>query len=633
MSGVFGIVDFAALRIEPEAFRRMAESAAYRAPGGIGYRFLGEAGLAFLALHPEEGGLEQPLLDPQRQVCALFDGRLDNRPDLIARLAPRGGADASDAALLLAAYLEWGEACTDHLLGDFALAVWDAARRLLFCAVDPLGIKPLHYARVGSLVCFASDAVQVLAHPSVPDGYNEREIAAYLTSQCEDPERSFFAAVHKLGPGQRLTANPEGIRVERYWYPRPAEVRYSRDEDYAAHFRDLFQRSVTDRLRGAGSFVAVAMSGGLDSTAVAALAQRSSGARVRAYTFVFDRLTECDERSYSRAMTEELGLEVEPIKAESLWSLESQRSLPLSPDTPFIGWRTCHQEIFCRMVKQGSFVLLMGHGGDDLLGGSSLVYAERLRRGDLRAVLEVARHAKSRNESLLRVFYRHFGRPHLPAAADRLLRSTLNPRQGAPLRSLLQPDFASRTGLLGSKEALQVPRMFENPARQQIYANLVGVPWYWRLANWYDRSAASFGIEVRHPFLDRRLLEYVLAIPGEQLFRLGSSKNLLRRSMTGILPDRIRLRVGKTRFTAFLDSRVRERASGEIRELVRAPLAAELGVLDGERFQAAYGAFLVGGTDESRRSLWYAITLEIWLRRYEAIRNRRREALVSWSAA
>ena len=102
------------------------------------------------------------------------------------------------------------------------------------------------------------------------------------------------------------------------------------------------------------------MSGGLDSTSVAALAQRTPGPGVRAYTFVFDRLPECDERAYSQAMTEELGLEVEPIEAERLWSLESQASLPLSPDTPFLGWRTCYQEILRRMAHGGSRVLLDG---------------------------------------------------------------------------------------------------------------------------------------------------------------------------------------------------------------------------------------------------------------------------------
>ncbi|MBW8873573.1 MAG: hypothetical protein JF614_01300 [Acidobacteria bacterium] len=626
MSGLCGVVDFAAPRIEPENLRSMAESSSYRAPGGIGYLFLREAGLAYQALQaPAEGAsLDQPLLEPHHQICLVMDGRLDNRSELIDRLGPAGGRSTSDAGLLLAAYLQWGIECTDHLLGDFAFALWDAPRRRLLCAVDPLGIKPLHYARAGSLFCFASDAVQVLQHPAVPDGYDEREIAAYLASQAEAPDRSFFAAIQKLAPGHRLIAASGVLRVERYWSPGNGEVRYSRDEEYAAHFRELLQRSVADRLRDAGAFAGIAMSGGLDSTSVAALSRRASGSGTRAYTFVFDRFPECDERTYSRAMTEEQGLDVEPVEAERLWSLESQAALPHSPDTPFVGWRTCYQEIFRQMAAHGSRVLLMGHGGDDLLRGSSLVYAERLRRGELAAVREVVRHARRRRQPVLRSLYRHFGRPHLPASIDRRLRSALGKHEVA-LSSFIHPDFVLRTRI----ERPRPPKT----ARQEVHANLVQIPWYWRLANWHDRNAASFGMEVRHPFLDRRLFEYVLAIPGEQLFRLGCTKNLLRRAMAGVLPERIRLRESKTRFTRFLDFVVLERASGEIQELLKAPRSADLGILDGEGLRSAYLGFVRGRTDESRRALWYAINLEIWLRRCEALRDDRRRNVRVTSAA
>jgi asparagine synthase (glutamine-hydrolysing) len=362
------------------------------------------------------------------------------------------------------------------------------------------------------------------------------------------------------------------------------------------------------------------MSGGLDSTSVAALAHRAPGSSVRAYTFVFDRLAACDERTYSRAMTEELGLQVEPVEAELLWSLESRSALPQSPDTPFVGWHTCYREILRRMASRGSRVMLMGHGGDDLLRGSSLVYAERLRQGDLPAVREVARHARGRRESVLRALYRHFARPHLPSGIDQALRSALGRRKDR-LPAWIHPDFARRTRLAKGPRAPR--RSFASPARHETYAHLVGLPWYWRLANWHDRNAAAFGIEVRSPFLDRRLFEYVLAIPGEQLFRLDVTKGLLRRSMRGILPERIRSRQGKTRFTPFLDSVLRERAAGEITELLRSPRAVDLGIFDGDRLQSAYFDFL-GGTDESRRDLWYAITLEIWLRRGEVIRESRR---------
>jgi asparagine synthase (glutamine-hydrolysing) len=580
MSGLFGIVSFAALRIEPNELRALAAAASYRAPGGIGYRCLGEAGLAHLAR--DSGDQEQPLFDSAGQVCGVLDGRLDNRAELIAQLAPAEGPAASDARLLLAAYLRWGEACTDHLLGDFAFALWDADRHRLLCAVDPLGIKPLHFARAGTVLCFASDAAQVLAHPAVPDGYDETEIAAYLASHCEDRERTFFAAVRRLAPGQRLIAEAGGLRVERYWDPRPTAIRYARDEEYAGHFRELLQGAVTHRLRDAGGSVAVAMSGGLDSTSVAALARRASGpGGVRAYTFAFDRLSECDERAYSRAMTEELGLEVEAVDAERLWSLESRVDVPFSPDTPFLGWRTCYQEIFRRMAEQGMRVLLTGHGGDDLLRGSSLIYAERLRRGDWGAVREVARHARGLGKPVGRAFYDYFGRPHL------------RPRE-------------------------------RWSSSREVRSGLMETPWYWRVANWHERSSAVAGVEVRHPFLDRRLFEYVLAIPGEQLFRLAGYKNLLRRSMSGILPEMIRSRGGKTRFTSFLDFVLLGKAADEIQELLQAPRSADLGMLDKDRLRSAYQGLATGRRDVSRRALWYAITLEIWLRRWEVIRKSRR---------
>jgi asparagine synthase (glutamine-hydrolysing) len=284
-------------------------------------------------------------------------------------------------------------------------------------------------------------------------------------------------------------------------------------------------------------------------------------------------------------------LEIEPVPTEDLWDLEPRLSLPHSPDTPFVGWRTCYAEVFRRMRARGSRVLLMGHGGDDVLRGSSRIYFERLLRGDLAAVREVVRDALDRRESVSRSVYRQFVRPLLPARGDR------------------------RT------------------ARQEVFAHLVETPWYWRLANWHDRNAAGFGIEVRNPFLDRRLFEYVLSIPGEQIFRLGRSKDLLRRSMRGILPEAIRLRKEKTSFLPFLDLMLRERAAGEVQELLRAPRAAALGVVDGKHLQSIYLDVLDGGSNESRRTLWYAITLEIWLERCEVIRRSRRRVLRAERAA
>ena len=622
MSGMCGIVDFAAPRIEPGVLRHMAESSAYRAPGGTAYRFMGPAGFAHQALQPPAGEacLEQPLLDPRSQACIVFDGRLDNRSELIGRLEPADGKAVSDAGLVLAAYLEWEEACTDHLLGDFAFAIWDAGRRRLLCAVDPLGLKPLHYARIGSLLVFASDAIQVLYHPAVPEGYNEGEIAAFLAGQVENPEQSYFTAVRKLGPGTRLIANPEGMRTDRYWQPRLGSIRYAQHDDYAAHFREIFDRAVDDRLRSDGLGVGIALSGGLDSSSVAAVAHRVSGASIHAYTFVFDQLTNCDERAWSRTMTLELGLEVTPLAIEHLWRLDSQIVPHWSPDTPFLGWHSCYEEVFRRMTERGSRVLLTGHGGDDLLRGSASSYAGRLWAGDLGSIQEVVRHAQIHHEPILRALYRHFGRPGLPAAVDRLLRriSGLDRDRNSLPAPWIQPGFTSRSRLTNRLEPLGSGRAFASLAQQEIHSNLIELPWYWRLGNWHDRTAAPWGIDVRHPFLDIRLIEYILAIPGEQTFQLSTTKPLLRRALAGMLPEKIRTRVGKTRFGPFLDSCLRKTAASEILDILESPHSAELGIVDGKRLKSSYLDFLDGANGGARRALWYAISLEIWLKRSEA---------------
>ena len=276
------------------------------------------------------------------------------------------------------------------------------------------------------------------------------------------------------------------------------------------------------------------------------------------------------------------------------------------------------------MAAGGSRVLLTGHGGDDVMRGSPLACTAG----------EVVRHARARRSPVLPALYRRFGRPHLPVRVDRLLRAATGHREAPLLPAFVRADFARRAGLTGRLEALRPRQAFRSPARQEVYGNLVGTPWYWRTANWHGRNAAPFGIDVRHPFLDRRLVEYVLAVPGEQLFRLGSTKDLLRRSMAGLLPETIRRRPGKTSFIPLLDSMIRREAPGEIAELLSAPRCAELGFVDGDALRSVLWGYLNGGADGERRAVWYAITLEIWLRRCEAIRCGRRCVEPSvWAAA
>ena len=572
-----------------------------------------------------------------RAALSLWcDLRLDNRAELIESLGGLlEGRQPGDGELVLAAYLRWGEACPERLLGDFAFAIWDARRRRLLLARDPLGVKPLHYSRVGSLLCFASDASQVLQHPAVSRRLDEIAVGDYLAGCFSDPGRTFFRDVRRLAPAHRLVATAAGDRAERFWDLDPeARTVYRREEEYAERFRELFSAAVAARLPDRGPAVGVLMSGGLDSGSVAGMARQllpaGSSPALFAGSFVFDRLRQCDEREHIRKVAAHLDLEVEAVPAERFPVFGDPEAYQPQLESPFLAWEGCFREMLRRARARGARVLLTGHGGDDLMAGSARVYADRIRRGDLRALLTVLRHAASRRGARRWILYHYLARPLFPGFADRLLLRLSGRQPGPGLPEWIDPGFARRTGLAERLEAAQ-PRRFRELARQALYDHFREASWD-QVVHWYDRNAVGFGIEVRHPFLDRRLVEYLFSIPADRLFEAGRSKPLLRDAAAGLLPESVRLRPDKTKLGPFLDAGMREQRH-RIEPLLAAPLAADLGYVDGDRMRAAYRRYQQDEPDEGLRTLWYALTLEVWLRKYATPGQDRSERIESSSSA
>lgn len=571
---------------------------------------------------------------PGGAVVLAADARLDNRDELVDLLA--ADRDASDAELILAAYLLWGEDCPQRLLGDFAVFAWDLRHRRLFAFRDPLGMRPLCYARTGSRFHVASEARQVLGCPGVPRDLDELTVADYLAGCAAEPGRTFFHAVRRLPPGHRLVAGPDGERVERWWEPDTgARTRHPRAEDYAAHFLETFRRAVADRVRDAEGTAGVLLSGGLDSGAVAAVARQilpRTGGSLFAGSFVFESLRECDESDAIRAVTGHLGIEADLFPAERHPLLGGDVGEDCRPclETPFVGWEASMQDLLRRAVSRGARVLLTGHGGDDLLTGTPLAYADRLRRGDLRAFAEVVHHAAGRGRSWRWVLYHYLARPFLPASADRMLRRMRGRSRSSGIPEWIEPAFARRTGLAGRTEEPPLPRSRDS-ARQALAEHFRQAPWD-PVVHWYSRTLAPFGIEARHPFLDRRLAELLISFPPERIFRAGPRKPLLRQAMAGLLPDEVRLLPQKTRLGAFLDLSVRTRRSW-IEALLHRPLAGEAGFVDTGRLREACRLYLDGSPGEEQRTLWYALTLEAWLREHGAFLGFHLEPALSRPAA
>jgi len=551
----------------------------------------------------------------QGDVCIVADARLDNRNELTDALSGgfRGAEETlDDTELILAAYLQWGERCPERLLGDFAFSIWDPRNRRLFCARDPLGVRPLYYTQVGSQLRVASDIGALLENQRI----DLIAVGDYLARITSEPERTFFEDVYRLPGGHTLIATPEGLIVRRYWDVSGLHTLPLGEDEVAHRFLELLGFAVRDRLKTPGGFVGVAMSGGLDSTSVAAIAARelaqSGGNSLRAYSFVFNELKECDERAFIDALSGILGIETSFIEAEKFWFLGDEESYVPPLETPEMSWDSAFRQMLRSLKESGSRVLLTGHGADDLLLGSTLICAERLRRGDLRVVREVWKYSRSRRYGL-RPFYHLLIEPLLGAGTASGLRRLFR-REPLRLPGWIAPEFVRRTGLA---ERLAEMDRYPAPggARSEMYRHLIARPTYHRSIGWYDRHARALGIEVRHPFLDRRLFEFVFSLPPEHLIRLGERKPVLRRALAGILPDAVRLRRHKTSLGGFVDFSLKKEA-GRIRNLLEAPLSAEFGIINGKAAREAFDRYCAGETGLGQRSLWYVITLELWLRQH-----------------
>ena len=633
MSGIVAVVNFDGAPVDPQVLKAMAKQCAYRGPDGIHYWIEGNVGLANLALQatPEALREHQPQVSEDGRLCLTADARVDNRPELIPLLQAQGEAvskESTDADLILAAYRVWGEACPEQLIGDYAFAIWDAKEQRLFCARDVYGVKSLHYCRVGATLCVASEAQQIIQHPKVPRSLDEVTVADFLTENFNDEGRTMFLGVSAVRRAHYLTADAAGQRMERYWDIDPNKrITYQSDEEYAAHFLEIFERAVADRLRTPGGTIGITMSGGMDSTSIAAVAQQiinSQGGRpsLLACSYAFDTLKECDESYYSRAMRDELGIELVYVPAENYWFLDNDEAYTPSLETPFMTpEESITQNMLGIFAERKARVWLTGHGGDSLLGGSPLYYADRLQQGDWAVFWEIKQFWREQRVPVHFLFqlYREWClRPLIPEVLRKIKRGLMQPEK-KQIPDWLEADFARRTHIAERLADPHMPRYYGERARQANYIMAVQIDPIQRTLAWAERLGARFHLEARHPFLDRRLAEFLMAIPPELLFREGWQKFILRKATRLVLPDIIRTRPDKTEFSSYVGLGLRQKETGKIRTLLAAPLLYKLNLIYLTKLQGSYKQCIsTGYTSDIRKSLCF-ITLELWLGKYYSL--------------
>jgi asparagine synthase (glutamine-hydrolysing) len=547
MSAICGIYSLTEEAIASEDFQVvMQQLAPYGKDGnGVWQAEIIALGHQMTHVTPESLSEKLPFRDANRNWTIAADARLDNRQELFSTLGLSSELQPqiSDSQLILMAYDRWGLDCPQHLLGDFAVAIWDDRDRRLFCFRDTIGVKPFYYLVSQQRFIFASDIRAVLACPGVERQLDLTYVATYLQYQnFYHLERSFYKGLLKLPPASALTVCRGNIQKWAYWQPEKLpQIRFKQETEYIERLRELLQQAVNCRLRSHFA-IGAHVSGGLDSSGVAVLAARSLRQRGQSLVgFSWSPPPQAEDYPLQdeRALVEEICQQEQiPLHYTTLttedYIAHSRRDLTTEPTKTLL-----YELVTCpQAASQGLRVLLSGWGGDELVTFNGRGYfSELFLRGQWWKLLgEMRLRCQLQQTSLWGTFKSHVILPLIPDRLANRWRPDLF-RQSEPLPNGLNPVFLEQLRQAGT---LPTPlSRYERPGVRRYQLNLLQNGHLTaRLESWAAHGAI-YGIDYRFPLLDRRLMEFSLGIPSELFFKNGWKRYVYRCAIAGFLPQQV----------------------------------------------------------------------------------------------
>ncbi len=548
MSGIVGIFERNRKPLDRGLLEALTGFLAFRGPDARNSWVAGSVGFGHTLLRTTRESLNehQPAnLDGNLWITA--DARIDCRAELIEELRRAGrtaSASDNDAELILKSYAAWSSACVEHLRGDFAFAIWDAARKTLFCARDHLGVKPFYYAALDSLFVFSNTLDCVRLHPEVSEALNDDAVADFLFFGLNyDVRTTTFRDVQRLPPAHTLTVTSDTLHLERYWAaPTDGHVRYKDAREYSDHLNTLLNLAVSDRLRT--DRVGILMSGGIDSAAVASHAREVSSrpgspCSLSAYTMVYESLFADPEGGYATELAQSLEIPIRLIPLDDLqpfqnWPIEESAS----GDDPQIWPEPTDDPMFTalftqfRAIAADCRVALSGDGSDDLMHFEMLPQVRHLARignwFDL--ATQLPRYFRMRGSVV-------------PGIRRRVLRALGNDPLAPVFPKWLAPEFIDRLHLTERisdrvSDRQSTASDVQHPLLPKAHRSL-SFPQWSNLFELQDPGVTRCPVEMRHPFLDLRVVNFLLALPAFPLFM---EKKLLRDALANRVPESIRTR-------------------------------------------------------------------------------------------
>jgi asparagine synthase (glutamine-hydrolysing) len=627
MCGIAGIVAGDRLSAD-EAGRvtRMRDVISYRGPDDAGVFVDDRAALGHRRLSIVDlAAGHQPLSNEDDTIWIVFNGEIYNHASVRPELEAAGHRykTRSDTETIVHAYEQWGDACVEHLRGMFAFAIWDAPRRRLLLARDRLGVKPLYWTMVDGRLLFGSEIKAILESGLIRASANEAALPELLGTRYLSGPETLFKGIHRLQPGHTLVFEHGKVSLREYWdipLGRPSEemARLS-DADVVHRFRELFEESVRIRLM-ADVPLGMFLSGGLDSSAVAAVMARMIDRPLQTFSVAFKERA-FSELDYARQVATAIKADAHEVVIDDQDFFGALPRLIWHEDEPIAHPSSVPLYFVSALARAHVKVVLTGEGSDELLAGYGK-YPRALVNWKAAAAYGVV-------PAPLRAWIADTLVPAIPSRLGRYARRSFLAMPRTPeamffdnfaaiglrrQRSLLSPAFATQAtpdrAYGPSRAYFDAPNGRSTTLDRLLYTDLK--TYLVELLMKQDQMSMAASIESRVPFLDHRLVEFAAGLPARMKLRGWTTKWILREAVREILPAEILTRK-KMGFPVPFGVWMKGPWGDVARDVLLDTRSRQRGIIDPaatERLIAAHAS----GEAEGGDAIWSLLNLELWYR-------------------
>jgi asparagine synthase (glutamine-hydrolysing) len=625
MCGICGVFyPDARQSVQRDALIEMNRQIVHRGPDDGGFFVERNIGLAMrrLSIIDVQTG-QQPITNEDENLWIVYNGEIYNHRELRTGLEARGHhyRSQSDTETVVHLYEEYGRDCVKHLRGMFAFAIWDRRSRRLFVARDRLGIKPLYYRYDGGMFLFGSEIKAILAHPSAKAEFNQGVLAEYLAFGYIAGQETMFRGIQKLLPGHTLELDERGeLKIQQYW-----DLAFADDADvqprshYVQHYRELLEECVSSHLMSDVP-LGVFLSGGLDSSAVAALMTKIRREPIETFSVGYGEEA-YSELPYAREVAAHLGANHHEVPLNREEFFRTLPTLIRHEDEPIVWPSSVSLYFVARLARERVTVVLTGEGSDETLGGYTR-YAWTLKNSQMNDVY------RSLTSGGMRRWVRDAIKASpLPAGVYRRLEHTFLARDGNSWASFYFDNFYSAFSAAEQQELLAPAvkeiagdayagsmRQWESSSGDLLHRLLyTDIKTYLvELLMKQDQMSMAASIESRVPFLDHKLVEFTAKIPAKFSIKGLAGKQILKSAVEDLLPKSIVFRQ-KMGFPTPWAYWLAGPQLDDLEQLLLEKRTVQRGLFKAEVVKRLFAEHRAKHRDHGNR-IWRLLNLEIWQR-------------------